>query len=114
VTKRDVKRAPVTGEKPLKGALEEQVKATMPVRRARMKRAAIMGASVSDTMAETAIDATTVMANSRKTRPMKPSIMSSGMKAPISDMLIDTTVKPISRAPLSAAFNGVSPSSRWR
>ncbi|MNP03979.1 hypothetical protein D3C76_958800 [compost metagenome] len=36
------------------------------------------------------------------------------MKAAISEKLIDTTVKPISPAPLSAAVRLSSPASRWR
>ena len=36
------------------------------------------------------------------------------MNTAIKDKLMDTTVKPISRLPLSAACNGVAPRSRWR
>ena len=79
-----------------------------------MKREHSIGASVSDTSADTAIDAVTVRANSRNSRPMMPPISSSGMNTAISDTLIDSTVKPISREPLSAASNGGSPSSMWR
>ena len=68
-----------------------------------MKREHSIGASVSDTSADTAIDAVTVKANSRNSRPMMPPISRSGMKTAISEMLIDRTVKPISREPLSAA-----------
>ncbi|MNF69689.1 hypothetical protein D3C84_515790 [compost metagenome] len=39
---------------------------------------------------------------------------SSGISTAISDKVSDTRVKPICFAPLSAAFSGVSPSSRWR
>ncbi len=39
---------------------------------------------------------------------------SSGMNAAISETVIDTTVKPICRAPLSAASTAVSPASMWR
>src|SRR5580700_3481950 len=79
-----------------------------------MKRAAIIGPSVSDTQAETAIDVVTVRANSRKSLPMMPPINSSGMNTATSDTVIDTTVNPISLAPASAASKGVSPSSTWR
>ena len=79
-----------------------------------MKRAHIIGASVSDTSAETAIEAVTVSANSRNRRPMMPPISSSGMNTAISEQEIDSTVKPISREPLIAASNGDSPSSMWR
>ena len=43
-----------------------------------------------------------------------PLISNSGMKTAISEMLIDMTVKPISRAPLMADCSGVVPASRWR
>jgi len=59
----------------------------------RMKREHIMGASVSDTSADTAIDAVTVSANSRNSRPMMPPISSSGMNTAISEQLIESTVK---------------------
>ena len=38
---------------------------------------------------------TSVTENSRNSRPTTPSMNSSGMNAAISEMLIDTTVKPI-------------------
>ena len=79
-----------------------------------MKRAHIIGASVSETRAEMAIAAVTVSANSRNRRPMMPPISSSGMNTAISEHEIDSTVKPISRDPLIAAWNGGSPSSMWR
>ena len=79
-----------------------------------MKREQSIGASVSDTSAETAIAAVTVIANSRNSRPMMPPMSKSGMNTAISEQLIDSTVKPISRAPLSAASNGASPSSMKR
>ena len=79
-----------------------------------MKREHIIGASVSDTSAETAIEAVTVSANSRNRRPMMPLMSSSGMNTATSEQEIDSTVKPISREPLSAAVNGGSPCSTWR
>ena len=36
------------------------------------------------------------------------------MKTATSEMLIESTVKPISRAPRNAAAIGLIPSSRWR
>ena len=59
-----------------------------------------MGIRVSDTTAETAIIIVTVTANSRNRRPMMPPIRSSGMNTAISEIEIDTMVKPISAAPL--------------
>ena len=79
-----------------------------------MKREHSIGASVSETSAETAIEAVTVKANSRNRRPMIPPMSSSGMNTAISDRLIDSTVKPISREPLIAASNGGVPCSMWR
>jgi len=79
-----------------------------------MKREHSIGASVSETSAETAIDAVTVRANSRNRRPMIPPMSSSGMNTAISETLMDSTVKPISRDPLMAASNGGVPCSMWR
>jgi hypothetical protein len=79
-----------------------------------MQREQSMGASVSETSTETAIDAVTVSANSRNMRPMIPPISKTGMKAATSERLIDSTVKAISRDPLSAASNGDMPSSMCR
>jgi hypothetical protein len=45
---------------------------------------------------------------------MIPLISNSGMNTAISEQEIDNTVKPISRAPVSAASNGFSPCSTWR
>ena len=44
-----------------------------------------------------------VSENSRSSRPTMPSMKISGVKAAISDRLIDSTVKPICLAPSSAA-----------
>ena len=79
-----------------------------------MKREHSIGASVSETKAETAIEAVTVSANSRNTRPMIPPMSSSGMNTATSEKLIDSTVKAISPEPFSAASNGGMPSSMWR
>jgi len=53
-------------------------------------------------------------ANSRNTRPTMPPISSTGMNTAISEKVIDTMVKPISREPFSAASNGRIPPSIWR
>ena len=45
---------------------------------------------------------------------MMPLINKSGMNTAISEHEIDSTVKPISREPRSAALNGGSPCSTWR
>ena len=57
-------------------------------------------------------DSTT--ANSRNSRPTMPPISRIGMNTATSDRLIETTVKPISRAPSNAACKGFLPCSRWR
>ena len=56
----------------------------------------------------------TVTANSRNTRPTMPPISSTGMNTAISEKVIEMMVKPISRAPFSAASNGRMPCSMWR
>ena len=53
-----------------------------------------------------------VTANSRNSRPTLPAMSRIGMKTATSDVLIESTVKPISREPLSAACSGGSPASR--
>ena len=80
----------------------------------RTKCAQIIGVSVSETTIEMAMAKTSVTENSRNTRPITPVMNSSGMNAAISEMLIETTVKPICRAPSSAACTGVIPFSRLR
>ena len=55
-----------------------------------------------------------VIANSRKRRPTMPPIKRIGMKTATSEMLIEKTVNPISRAPCNAAANGRIPFSMWR
>ena len=74
----------------------------------------IIGVSVRDTTAETTTAIVSVSANSRNMRPTRPVMNSSGMNTAISDSVSEITVKPISRAPRSAASNGDSPSSIWR
>ena len=80
----------------------------------RSRRAHIIGVVVSETTSEIRIATDSVTANSRKRRPTMPPISRIGMNTAISDRLIDSTVKPTSRAPCSAASNGAMPSSMWR
>ncbi len=54
------------------------------------------------------------MANSRKKRPTMSPMKRIGMNTAISDRLIETTVKPTSRALASAASIGVMPASMCR
>ena len=53
-----------------------------------------------------------VTANSRNRRPTTPPIRRIGMNTATSEMLIDSTVKPISRAPRRAASSRLWPASR--
>ncbi len=73
-----------------------------------------MGVVVRETTSETRMATDSVMANSRNSRPMIPPISRMGMKTAISDRLMETTVKPTSRAPCMAASIRVIPDSRWR
>ena len=62
--------------------------------------------SVSETTAETTMAALSVTANSWKSRPIRPPMKRIGMNTAINDRLMDTTVKPIWRAPFNAASSG--------
>ena len=70
--------------------------------------------SVSETNPETRIATPIVTANSWNNLPMIPPMSRIGMNTAVSDNVIDTMVKPISRAPSSAASMGRFPISRWR
>ena len=80
----------------------------------RSSRAHIMGVVVSETTSETSTATESTTANSRKRRPIIPPIRRIGMNTATSEMLIESTVKPISRAPWIAASRGDMPASRWR
>ncbi len=80
----------------------------------RSTRAHSIGVSVSETKPDTMIATAIVTANSRNTRPTMPPISSTGMNTAISEKVIEMMVKPISRAPFSAASNGRMPPSMWR
>lgn len=53
-----------------------------------------------------------VTANSRNSRPTTSPMNKSGISTAMSDTVSEMMVKPICVAPLSAALNGGSPSSR--
>ena len=74
----------------------------------------IIGVVVSETISERPMATLRVTANSRKRRPTMPPMSRMGMKTATSEVLMEKTVKPISRAPRSAASNGLMPCSRWR
>ena len=71
-----------------------------------------MGVVVSDTASETRMATERVTANSRNRRPTIPPISRIGMNTEISDRLMESTVNPISLAPLKAASHG--PHARFR
>ena len=70
-----------------------------------------MGVVLSETSSETRMAMLRVTANSRKSRPTIPPISRMGMNTATSEMLIESTVNPISRAPLRAAARRDSPAS---
>ena len=77
----------------------------------RRNSAHIIGVVVSEMTIETRIASDNVIANSRNSRPTMPPINRIGMNAAISDSVIETTVKPTSRAPRNAASVRDIPSS---
>ena len=79
-----------------------------------ISRAHIMGVVVSDTTIDTRMADDNTTPNSRKNRPTMPPINNTGINTAIKERLIDTTVKPISRAPFNAASIGDRPLSMWR
>ena len=74
-------------------------------------RAHSIGVSVSEMKPDSMIAAEIVTANSKKKRPTMPPMNRIGMNTAHSDSVIDSTVNPISLAPLIAASNGSMPSS---
>ena len=117
MAQRDVERARVGAEQRVEAALEEahdaRPAASSAPRRFR-KRLASIGTRVSETKAETTIASATTTANSWNSRPITPGMKKIGMNTATSEIEIDRMVKPTSREPLSAAWNGASPSSTWR
>lgn len=80
----------------------------------RRTRAQSIGASVSDTSAETRMVMTSDMANSRNSRPTISLMNRSGIRTAISDRVSAMMVKPISFEPARAASSGLSPASLRR
>ena len=74
----------------------------------------IIGVRVSATKPETITAPASVSANSANSRPVRPGVNASGANTAASVIVMATTAKPISLTPLSAAWNGVKPSSMWR
>ncbi len=80
----------------------------------RKRREAIIGVRVSETRADMAMAMLSVTANSRKSRPTSPPMSRMGMNTANNERVMETMVKPICFAPLSAACSGVSPISMKR
>ena len=66
-----------------------------------------MGVRLIETNPEIRMATMMVTANSWNRRPMMPPMNMIGMNTAASDSVMDMTVKPISRAPSSAAVNAV-------
>ena len=81
---------------------------------ARRNKAESIGVVVSEITIEMMIASDSVMANSRKSRPIRPPISRIGRNTAISESVIETMVNPTSPAPRSAASTGGLPSSRYR
>ena len=85
-----------------------------PARSFRNRYAHIIGVVVKEMIIDTTMAVESVTANSRKSLPTIPPMSNKGMKTAISEMLMVSTVKPISCAPFNVAANGSMPSSRCR
>ncbi len=85
-----------------------------PWPRSLSSRAVIRGVRVSDTSPEARMATTMVTANSRKMRPTRPDMNTSGMNTAASDTVIETMVKLIWRALVRVAWSAFSPSSMRR
>jgi hypothetical protein len=72
------------------------------------------GVNVRETRPDAKIATTIVIANSRKIRPIRPDMRTSGMKTAASEMVMDTIVKRISFALPSVASRGLAPRSMRR
>ena len=79
-----------------------------------ISRAHIMGVVVSETTIDTKMADDNTTPNSRKNRPTMPPISNTGMNTAIRERLMDTTVKPISRAPKIEACRADLPRSMCR
>ena len=73
-----------------------------------------MGVVASDTASDTMMVTDRTTANSRNNRPTMPPMSRMGMNTATSDTLMETTVEPISAAPLRAASGALRPCSWYR
>src|ERR1041384_700904 len=85
-----------------------------PLPRSLSMREHMSGVTVSETIPEATIATTIVTANSRKMRPMRPCMKTSGMKTAASETVIETIVKLISFALWRVASSAFSPRSMRR
>ena len=74
----------------------------------------IIGVAVKESTSEMITATERVIVNSRKSRPTIPPINRIGKKTPISDKLIENTVKATSLVPSRAACSRDRPISMWR
>jgi hypothetical protein len=74
-------------------------------------RAHIIGVVVREITSEIRMDTDKVTVNSRNSLPIRPPASMKGMNTATSDRLMDTTVKPTSRAPSRAACMRSMPAS---
>jgi len=70
-----------------------------------------MGVVVSEITRDIRIDTDSVMVNSRNSLPTRPPASTNGTNTAMSDRLMETTVKPTSRAPSRAACIRAMPAS---
>ena len=80
----------------------------------RSSKAHKVGVVVSETTSEISMAADITTANSRKNRPTTSPMNMMGTNTATSEMLIESTVKAISREPASAACSALLPPSMWR
>jgi hypothetical protein len=80
--------------------------------RGRNSSAHIIGVVVSEIASEMRIASDSVSVNSRNSRPRTPPISRIGKNTATSDRLMESTVKPTSRAPTKAARRRGMPASR--
>ena len=73
-----------------------------------MRREHIIGVVVSDTSSDISTATESVTENSRNSRPTMPPMSRIGMNTATSDRLIDSTVKPTSRAPRMRRLAGAA------
>ncbi len=87
---------------------------SVPCGRTRSSSAHIIGTVVSDSTNEIRMVSVSVIENSKNSRPAMPPSSRIGVNTATSETVIDSTVKPTSRAPSSAASSRPMPASMCR